>query len=71
MSQDPDRIREMFHSGHKTEVRQDGVFQYAGTVVGYTRNLSFQVREPDTGTVCDYHYTDLMPVPATDGGCLP
>lgn len=70
MSQVPVRMRGMFHSGQKVEVRQDGIFQYADTVVGYTRNLSFQIREPDTGSVCDYRYTDLCrcPQPMT-GAC--
>ncbi len=55
-------IRQMFAPGQQVEVRRRGVFQYTGTVTGYTRCESFEVRGPDHGTVCDYHYTDLTSV---------
>jgi hypothetical protein len=53
------QIRDLFTPGQQVEVRVDGVFQYVGTVVGYTRCASFRVREPGHGTVCDYHCTEL------------
>jgi hypothetical protein len=56
-----EQIRAMFTRDQQVEVRVDGVLQYAGTIVGYTRNESFQVRDPETGTVCDYRYTCLTP----------
>jgi hypothetical protein len=65
---DPAAIREMFTPGQQVEVRQDGVYQGTGTVVGYARCESFTVREPDFGTVCDFHYTELTPAPQADGG---
>lgn len=61
-------IREMFTPGQQVEVRQSGVYQYTGAVVGYTRCESFRVRDPRFGTVCDHHYTELTPVPQADGG---
>lgn len=68
MTEDLARIREMFTPGQQVEVRQDGVFQYAGIVVGYTRCESFRVRDPRFGDVCDHHYTELTPTPQADGG---
>lgn len=51
----------MFTPGQEVEIRQYGVCQGTGTVVGYTRCESFRVRD-DLGTVCDYRYTELTPV---------
>lgn len=68
MTEDLASIRAMFTPGQQVEVRQDGVFQYAGIVVGYTRCESFRVPDPRFGDVCDHHYTELTPAPQADGG---
>lgn len=57
-----EEIRNMFTPGQQVEVRQYGVFQGTGIVVGYTRCESFQVRDPRFGDMCDYHYTELKAV---------
>lgn len=60
----PGDIPGLFTPGQQVEVHRDGVYQYTGTVVGYTRCGCFRVREPGNGripTVCDYHYTELAP----------
>jgi hypothetical protein len=61
-------VRAMLTAGQKVDVRQDGVFQYTGEVVRYTRNDSFEVLDPGTQTVCDYHYKDLTPAQAGEAG---
>lgn len=68
MTEDLAAIRAMFTPGQQVEVRQDGVYQYTGTVVGYTRCECFQIRDPRFGTVCDHRYTELTPAPQADGG---
>lgn len=59
-----DEIKAMFTAGQLVEIRQHGVSQGTGTVVRYARCEAFTVREPDFGTVCDYHWTELTPVRA-------
>lgn len=62
---DLDTIRGMFTPGQEVEVRVNGVYQYTGIVVGYTRCESFRVRDPRHGDVCDYHSTELTPAPGS------
>lgn len=68
MTEDLATIRKMFIPGQQVEVRTDGVYQYTGIVVRYTRCESFQVRDPRFGDVCDHRYTDLTAVPQVDDG---